>query len=300
MGTSTKSPPKTKEAVLSGLQAAYAELTPQLRKAATYILNNPNDIGVRSMRQIAEHADVNPNTLVRLAQVLGFEGYNQLRQPFSDFLRHGVETFPDRVRWLQSLGHGNSHDRLFGDMAAGSLSNVERLFAENDAAIVKALADEIVAARHTFVMGVGVARAAAVEFSYLARMAIESVEMIPRDSGLPVDDISRIRPGDVLLAMTFSPYRRDVVEATRLAKDRGAIIAAISDSRTAPIAFEADHVFIVPTETPHFFTSMVAIMALIETLIAFIVADAESDVIERIDAFHRARFATGVYIDETE
>jgi len=300
MPVSTTPPLKTKEAILSGIQSAYPDLTPQLRKAAAYILNNPNDIGVRSMRQIAEHADVNPNTLVRLAQVLGFEGYNQLRQPFSDFLRHGIETFPDRARWLQSLGQGNGLAQLYGDMATRSLRNMERLFEENNADALKALADQIVAARHTFVLGVGVARAAAVEFSYLARMAIDSVEMIPRDSGLPVDDVTRIQPGDVLLAMTFSPFRRDVVEATRLAKARGAIIAAISDSRTAPIAFEADHIFVVPTETPHFFTSMVSVMALIETLIAFIVADAEADVIERIDAFHRARFATGVYIDETE
>lgn len=291
---------KTKEAILGALQADFAQMTPQMKKAATYVLDHPNDIGVRSMRQVAEAAEVHPNTLVRLARALGFDGYSQLRKPFSDFLRTGVESFPDRARWLQSLGQGASHAKLYADMAQGALANTERLYADIDADAVKALADAIVGARHTWVLGVGVARAVAVEFSYLARMAIGSVEMIPRDSGLPVDDVARIEPGDILLTMTFSPYRRDVVEATRLARDQGAVIAAISDSRTSPIALDADHVFVVPTETPHFFTSITAVVALIETLIAFIVADAEADVIERIDAFHRTRFATGVYVDETE
>ncbi|MHC8507859.1 MAG: MurR/RpiR family transcriptional regulator [Rhodospirillales bacterium] len=293
-----KTAPEAKESVLGRLAAARAEFTPQLKKAAAYVLDHPNDVGVRSMRQIAEAAGVNPNTLVRLARELGYEGYTPFRRPFSEHLRRGVDAFPDRARWLQSLGRGNSHARLYSDMASASISAVENMFAGVDADAVKALADCIVGARRTFVLGVGVGRAAASEFAYLARMALDSVELIPADSGLPMDGAARMRRGDILLAMTFAPFRRDVTEAVRLAKDRGAVIAAVSDSRAAPIVPGADHVFIVPTETPHFFTSMTAVTALIETLIAFIVADAEPEVIERIGAFHHARRDAGIYTGE--
>ncbi|CAN5922786.1 hypothetical protein BH23ACT10_BH23ACT10_40390 [soil metagenome] len=45
--------------------------------------------------------------------------------------------------------------------------------------------------------------------------------------------------------MTFSPYRVEIVEATRMAIDPSVTVVTITDSRTAPIALAADHVFIV-------------------------------------------------------
>ena len=38
-------------------------LTPEMRKAAAYVLENPNDVSVSSIREISSVADVKPNTL---------------------------------------------------------------------------------------------------------------------------------------------------------------------------------------------------------------------------------------------
>jgi len=86
-----------------------------------------------------------------------------------------------------------------------------------------------------------------------------------------------------------------VVDAVRMAKRRGARVIAISDSRSSPIAIAADLVFVAPTTTPQFFPSSAAVMVLLETLIAFMVADAKRNVVANIEAFHRARDEAGVY-----
>ncbi len=78
-------------------------LTPETRKAATWVLENPNDIGVSSIREVAEAADVKPNTLVRMARHIGFDGYDDFREALRVQIRRGTETFPDRARWLQSI-----------------------------------------------------------------------------------------------------------------------------------------------------------------------------------------------------
>ena len=44
-------------AVLMALSAELTQLTPEVRKAASYVLDNPNDVGVSSIREIAVAAD---------------------------------------------------------------------------------------------------------------------------------------------------------------------------------------------------------------------------------------------------
>ncbi len=293
-------PASLDQAVLSRLLEAIPEMSPQLRKAARYVLDNPNDVGVSSIREVAEAAEVTANSLVRRARAAGFEGYEDLRRPFREALRTGRETFPDRARWLQGIARGGRHARLFGQMATMTLENCEQLFSDATAAEIKLAADRIVAARTTYVLGVGISYALAHNFAYLARMALDTVVAVPRDGSLPIDDLARAGPDDVVLAMTFKPYRSEVVDAVRSIVDQGAGLIALSDSRTSPIALLAEQTFVIPTETPQFFTSTVAAAALLETLMAFVVADADDHVIANIERFHRRRYDLGVYVPDED
>ena len=286
------------QAVLESLASELDRLSPETRKAAAYVLENPNDIGVSSIREIAALADVKPNTLVRMARNVGFEGYEDFRAPFREEIRRGRTNFPDRARWLQSLSKGGMHGGLFADMASTAIRNIERTFADTDDKRIKAAADAIVVANRTYVLGMGINHALARSFAYLADMALNNVEAIPRDGSLAIDDIARAGPGDVLLAMTFKPYRSDVVEAVRVAGKQGVTIIGISDSAASPLVAGNEHGFVVQTDTPQFFTSTTAAGALLETLMAFVIADAEPDVIENIRRFHERRVELGIYEDE--
>jgi DNA-binding MurR/RpiR family transcriptional regulator len=85
-----------------------------------------------------------------------------------------------------------------------------------------------------------------------------------------------------------------------LAREQGVAIIAVTDSRSAPIAIGAQHVFVLPTDSPQFFTSMVAVAALIETIMAFVIADAGADVVASIEKFHQRRHDLGVYWREDD
>ena len=82
--------------VLARLTKDWAALTPEAQKAARYVLENPNDVGVSTVREIAEAANVKPNTFVRMARQVGFDGYDDFRAPFREAIRKGAVSFPDR------------------------------------------------------------------------------------------------------------------------------------------------------------------------------------------------------------
>ncbi len=281
--------------ILQELAEQLPNLTPELRKAAAYVLESPSDVGISSIREISEAAQVKPNTFMRMARSCGFDGYEDFRAPFREEIRRGGLNFQDRARWLQSLSKGGKHGKLYGELAASAIANIEKTFAASDATSVKAAADAIVSARRAYVLGVGINHALAHSFAYLADMALDNVRAIPRNGSLAIDDIARAGPEDVLLAMTFKPYRAEVVEAVDYARAQGVTVIGISDSPASPIVAGSEHGFVVQTETPQFFTSTFATGALLEALMAFVIADASPDVIAKIEQFHERRHALGIY-----
>lgn len=285
------------QSILDRLAVELFDLPGELRKVAGYILDNPNEVAVASARGLARAAGTKPNSVVRLARRLGFAGHDALRQVFQNEIRQGGASFPDRARWLQALSDEGRLGGLFAGMAESAIANIEATFAGTNAASMRAAARAICDARGVYVLGVGINHTIARNFTYLADMAVDTMRTVPRDGTLAVDEVARAGPGDVLVAMTFHPYRVEVVEAVALARRQGVTVIGISDSAASPVVIGSDHAFVVPTESPQFFTSTFSLLALMETLMAFVVAEAGADVVANIRNFHQRRLELGLYME---
>ena len=284
--------------LLERLTAELDSLTPELRKAAAFVLENPNEVGVSSIREMAIAAEVKPNTLVRMARVMGFDGYDDFREPFREQIRRGTASFPDRARWLQSLGQSGKLGGLYADMVNSALRNIEETFAGIDEARLKAAAEAIWSSRQVFVLGVGVNNANARNFAYLASTGMEQFHAIPKPGSTAIDDLARADSRDVLIAMTCKPYRSEVVQAVQIAREQGLVIVGISDSPASPVVAGSEHGFVVAVDTPQFFPSSVSTIALLETLLSFVIASASGEIVGRVEEFHKRRHQLGLYWDE--
>ncbi len=286
--------------VLDRLTKEWDALTPEAQKAARYVLENPNDVGVSTVREIAEAAKVKPNTFVRMARQVGFEGYEDFRAPFRDAIRQGTVSFPDRARWLQEIRKSGDLGGLYADMAEAAIRNVEDTFAGIDAEAMKVAAEAIWASRQVFTLGVGVNNANARNFTYLASTGMTQFHAIPRPGSTAVDDLAWADKRDVLIAMSMRPYRTEVIAALEVAREQGMTIIGLSDSPASPIIRAADHGFVVAVDTPQFFPSSVSAIALLETLLSFVIAVASEEIIERVEKFHQRRHKLGIYLEEPE
>lgn len=285
-------------AILDRLAQKLTELTPEARKAATYVLENPNDVGVSTVREIAEAANVKPNTFVRMARQVGFEGYEDFRTPFREAIRSGGADFPERARWLQDIRKSGDMGALYADMVQDALRNVEETFAAITTEELRAAATDIWNSRNVFVLGVGVNNANARNFTYLASTGMTQFHAIPRAGSTAIDDLAWADKRDILIAMTCKPYRAEVVEAVELAKAQGVKLVCISDSRASPILRGVDHPFQVACDTPQFFPSSVSTIALLETLLSFVIAASTDEIVDRVTTFHKRRHSLGIYTSE--
>jgi DNA-binding MurR/RpiR family transcriptional regulator len=287
-------------AVLDRLSEEWNALTPEAQKAARYVLENPTDVGVSTVREIAEAAKVKPNTFVRMARQVGFEGYEDFRAPFRDAIRQGIVSFPDRARWLQTIGKTGELGGLYADMIGAAIRNIEDTFAGIDAEGLKAAAEDIWNCRQIFTLGVGVNNSNARNFTYLASTGMKQFHAIPRPGSTPVDDLAWADEQDVLIAITCHPYRTEVIDAIKLARQQGLTVIGISDSPASPVILNAQHGFVVAADTPQFFPSSVSTIALLETLLSFVIAVSSDEIVERVEQFHQRRHQLGLYAEEPE
>lgn len=288
--------PRSADEVLARLTEGFGVLSPQLQRAARFVIDQPRELGVQSMRALATKAEVHPNTLVRLAQQIGFDGYDEMRERFRDFIvSGGLGGFGDRARWLQQLGAEGGTSAVIAGMAAATTSNVETMWRGQDAGALERAADTILNARQVYVLGLGAAESLAHQFWYVTRMAFGHITPIPRRGALAIDDLAWAGPDDLLIALTFQPYRAETMEAVRLAKRRRCPVLGITDSVTSPLARIADQSLVSPTHTPQFFQSNAALTALLEGLVAVLVARAGDEARARIEAFHAERQGAGIY-----
>ncbi|MEQ9695557.1 MurR/RpiR family transcriptional regulator [Shimia sp. SDUM112013] len=284
--------------ILKRLAGELGELTPEARKAATYVLENPRDVGVSTVREIAEAANVKPNTVVRMARQVGFEGYEDFRAPFREAIRRGAADFPERAKWLQDIRKSGDLGGLYADMVQGMLRNVEETFSGISADDLQDAAELIWESNNVFTLGVGVNNSSARNFTYLASTGMVRFHAIPRAGANAIDDLAWAGDGDVLIAITCKPYRAEVVEAVKRARTQGMRIVAISDSPASPIIRDADHGFVIACDTPQFFPSSVTTVALLETLLSFVIAVASDEIVERVTTFHARRHELGLYHEE--
>ena len=85
-------PPQDFDALRARLIADGDNLPKRLRQAAAYAIDHPDEIAFGSAASIAARAHIQPSTLVRFAQALGYAGFSDLQRVFRSRLR-GLVTY---------------------------------------------------------------------------------------------------------------------------------------------------------------------------------------------------------------
>lgn len=260
------------DGVIERLEKDYAGFSPRLRVAARYVLDAPDDVALHSMRAVAARADVHPSTLLRLAKQLGFCGYGEFRGVYQQRLRRRPPTLTARAHRLRRRGQGAPGEELYHELLAAGGRNVRQTFEATNWEELSAAAERIANARRIFVVGMRKCFPIAYFIHYCCRMVREDVRLVSGIAGTLADELRDLEPSDVMIAISYDPYTREVVLATQDAAERGAHVIAITDSSVSAIAVVANQVFLVANAGPTFFRSIASAMALAEALIAFLLA----------------------------
>ena len=252
------------------LVSSFHSLTPELQKAARFMVENPQEIGLNSMRKVAHDAGVNPATITRLSKKLGFANYDKLREPFRSRLRSLSPEFSSRLQDVQRRGE-DSHKTLFTELRETEVANVEAALSEENGYEINAAAETLQASRRVYILGLRGAYAPAFLFHYAYQLFRENSQLLDTRAGIFADQLRGVGPDDCLLVVSFPPYTLLTIDAVEYVTEAGAKIVAITDSAVSPAATAATHTIVTQTESPSFYHSLTGALAIVQALITLLV-----------------------------
>ncbi len=226
------------------------------------IATQPRLAAYASAADLARRAGVNVATVVRAAQGLGYSGWPELRLEL-------------RGRYLASLSANQvltEHDRSVSDPVIDTvqrdMDNLDTLARTLDPEGVRALAAAIHAAQRTLVVGSGTFAAPGLQLAHAAAIMGHDIRLEQHGGTQLVNQLTRLRRGDCLVAFNFWWLPREILHAAQVAWDREATVCVVTDRHTSPLAEVAGQVLMVPSEGASMFPSLTASMSVVGAVLA--------------------------------
>ena len=256
---------------LATLRAVLAErkskLPKRLAQVAAFTMANPDEIAFGTAASIAQRAQVQPSTLVRFAQALGYQGFSDLQSVFRERLRDRVPTYDERLRSLRDHADDAYKAGLlfagFADAAEHSIRQLkDRLRPESieQALSLLAPADTIylIGQRRSFPV------TAYLNYA-LGKLGVKNI-LIGSAPGNDPETLSFATSADAAIAVSFTPYASTTVDLSHRAAGRGTPVVAITDSPFSPLLPSAKAWFEIVEQDFEGFRPMSATLALSMTL----------------------------------
>jgi DNA-binding MurR/RpiR family transcriptional regulator len=260
----------------------FDDMPAQLQAGARFVLDRPRDVALLSMREQARQAGVQPATMTRLAKRLGMDGYDEVRELYAAAVRDGGLGFAGKAG-VQVISQKLKGDRaLAADMLKSVAKQIEQLATPASLERLVAAAKALASARRIYCLGLRSSHSVAWHLHYVLTLVGDRSTNIDGIGATGPDALARATSRDVLLVASVLPYTRLTVELAEYAVARGIEVVAITDSEVAPLAQIAQHVVIVPTESPSFFHAMSPAFAAAEVLGAVIAGRGGDDALASI------------------
>jgi len=264
-----KKPTQTLKSVIS---AHYSRLSPQLRKAADFVLAHPTDVASNSLRSLSRDSGFAPATFTRLAQALGFDGFSELRDLARTALVLPDVSFSEKAAQLMQGASGDKTPHLFHRQSLACIRNIEAAMQMIEPCRLDAAARRLRLSRRVLLYGALGSAGIAEYMSYMAGFFASNWTMV-EDRGAPLGpSLSRLSPSDAIVVITMPPSARKAVLAAQEAARRGAYVMVITNTLSSPALKFASESFVVPSDSPQFFTSYTATLAVLEALVGVMVS----------------------------
>ncbi|GGF58701.1 transcriptional regulator [Marmoricola endophyticus] len=227
--------------VLPRLRAEVDALPEQARRVAGLLLGDPHNAARLSIADLAVRAGTSEASVTRLAQRLGYTGFPALR------LALAAESAGARERITGDIGLDDDPAAVKAKVLGGLERSLHETAAALDDTAVAAVADAVVSARRTLVVGVGASGTVAEDLARkLERVGLPSAALT--DLHDAVTSCVAARADDVVIGVSHSGETVDVVEPLLRASATGARTVALTSRSSSVLARSCDHVLVCVAE----------------------------------------------------
>ena len=273
-------PPTNYEDLIRLIHERHDQMSKTYQRISVFLTQNPNEVAVQSVNAIAERCGIHASSFVRFAQTLGYRGFKELQQLFQRRLTTAAPGFEARVKALEMELHtsgGRSELSFLHDLVVRDIASLQEMLNDIRQEDLVRAATLVQEAETVYLLGqmrsLPVAELMSSQLTMIGKRCI----LLDSAGGLATYVARTMGPKDVLMAVSFRFYAKEVVSIVEEAGARGVGIVAISDSTLSPLAKSATVLFAVPEHDYTFSRSLAAPMCLAQALTVAVAARVQQD-----------------------
>ena len=212
--------------------------------------------------RLGNKVGVSESTVVRFANMLGYEGYPKLQKALQELIRNKLTTL-QRIEMTSDLDEST----LLKSVLKADMNNIRLTLEEVDKETFDGVVESIFSARNIYVLGLRSAAPLAQFMGYYLSFMFDNIRLVTSGINDILEQLVHISPQDLLIGISFPRYARRTVEAVTFAKGKGAKTVAITDTILSPLTSYADYILLARSDMASFVDSLVAPLSLINALI---------------------------------
>lgn len=249
------------------------------------MLNEPANTAVSTITSLAAAHDINPSTLTRLAQNLGYQKFSNLQKVFRDHVEGNAHFYTRRVdRLLDEAEHRapSDSDHLFNDIVEEEIANIASLTANLNPQAAQRIILLFARARKIRFHGRRQFYSLACFYVYTLGLIRDNVGTLQNEVDGISYSLTYMDERDLLVVLGCAPYTKATADACKVAQSKNIPVIAITDSPNSPLAQFASEILLIPTESHFYSNSMAASFVMAEGLLALTARKLGAQAIENL------------------
>ncbi|MBQ6803770.1 MAG: MurR/RpiR family transcriptional regulator [Clostridia bacterium] len=279
--------------LIERLNLSGKRLSKSHRRIAEYIMAHYDKAVFMTAATLGEMVGVSESTVVRFAMALGYEGYPQLQHSLQELVRHRL-TAVQRFEMTSEI----PEDQVLSTVLKADMLNIRHTVEQIDDTAFKDVVERLLHADSIYVLGLRSAAPLAQFFGYYLHFIFDDVRVVASGTSDVFETISRIRPTDVLIGISFPRYSTRTLEAMRFAHESGAQVIGLTDGPMSPLHKEADICLSARTDMASFVDSLVAPLSVINALLVALAMKKREDLSRHFEKLEGIWDAYSVYINK--
>jgi DNA-binding MurR/RpiR family transcriptional regulator len=243
------------------------------RALSEFVLRDPVFVATHGIEDVSRVSGISPSTISRYVRDLGLDNYSAFRAGVAGTV-HALIAPVTKLESRLAEGEAGASPITASIMAAAS--QLEALGDPVTGEAVQTATKMLREARQVWVMGFGLSAHLAAILTLGLQPYREGVVNVVQYGGTEVaaGRLMSAGEGDLVVAISFPRYSKDVTDLARIAGSNGAKLIALTDSPAAPLAQACHHLMLAPAQHPILSSSCLPGLATIEALLSdFLLSD---------------------------
>jgi DNA-binding MurR/RpiR family transcriptional regulator len=262
----------TYDELKDAISREYPQLSKQLQRIARFALERPHELALSTVAAIADDLGVQPSSLIRFANALGFAGFSEMQRLFRS---HLVErstrsaSYRERIASLRARAKagGTSPPEVLHSFVADSMHGLEKLEESIRPADLRGAVRVLATAQTIYLIGLRRSFPVAAYLAYALSQLELRTQLLDGAGGMNREFARLVGRKDCLVAVSFRNYTPEAVDIAAECHARGVPVIAITDGPLSPLVRAATVAFELGDDSGRPFRSLVEPLCLAQSLV---------------------------------